>query len=95
MSSSTADDKGPRITTVSVVMLVLATTAVALRFWGRYIAHKAGYWWDDWLALASLVCQSSLQISANITLISLALAFCLGELRCDDLLGINRPGKTL
>ena len=49
------DNRGPQINAVAITMLVLATVAVALRFWARYIAQKAGYWWDDWLALAALV----------------------------------------
>lgn len=40
------------------VFLILGTLAVILRFWARWIAHKAGFWWDDWLSLASLVSNS-------------------------------------
>ena len=29
-----------------------------LRFWSRFIAGKAGFWWDDWFALGALVSLS-------------------------------------
>ena len=59
MTGSITEDRGTQITSVNYVMLVLATLAVALRFWARYIAHKAGFWWDDWTSLAALVSSSS------------------------------------
>ena len=55
MSPPTIEDKGFQVNAVSYAFLVLSTIAVALRFCGRYVAHKAGFWWDDWLSLASLV----------------------------------------
>ncbi|KAH9204281.1 hypothetical protein DL95DRAFT_255163, partial [Leptodontidium sp. 2 PMI_412] len=36
--------------------LCLAYIAVALRFIARWIS-RAGFWWDDWLALCGLVCR--------------------------------------
>ena len=50
-----AADKGPQVNAVSYSFLVLSTIAVLLRFWGRMVAHKAGFWWDDWLSLVALV----------------------------------------
>ncbi len=55
MNSSTAADKGPQVNAANYAFLVLSTVAVVLRFNGRYVAHKAGFWWDDWLSLAALV----------------------------------------
>jgi hypothetical protein len=54
MTDIALEDKGSSILATTYVFLVLATIAVALRFWSRYIAHRAGFWWDDWLALVSL-----------------------------------------
>ena len=55
MSTRTIEDKGHQLNAVSYAFLVLSTMAVALRFCGRFVAHKAGFWWDDWLSLAALV----------------------------------------
>lgn len=55
MAYSVTDGKGSSILAVSGAMIALSTVAVALRFWGRYIAHKNVLWWDDWLSLAALV----------------------------------------
>ncbi|BCS22383.1 uncharacterized protein APUU_30608S [Aspergillus puulaauensis] len=55
--TSTADkvvDIDYRIWIGTVVTVVPATIAVALRFVSRHIA-KAGYWWDDWAIVASLI----------------------------------------
>ena len=48
-------NKGPRLDAAAYIMLVLVTIAVALRFCSRYVSHKAGFWWDDWIALIALV----------------------------------------
>jgi hypothetical protein len=43
-------------------MIALSTIAITLRFWLRALAsHQKSslmsrFWWDDWLALADLVC---------------------------------------
>ena len=55
-NSSTLPNKGPHIEAATYIFLILGTLAVALRFWARYISHKAGFWWDDWLSAAALVC---------------------------------------
>ena len=55
MSGTAIQDQGPRISATSYIMLVLATIAVILRFWGSYVGRKAGFWWDDWASLAALV----------------------------------------
>ncbi|MCJ1286890.1 hypothetical protein MMC26_006236 [Xylographa opegraphella] len=44
----------PKIIAVSVVLIVLSTAAVVLRFISRMLS-KAGLWWDDWVIVAALV----------------------------------------
>lgn len=46
-------NKGPEIIIIVVVFWCVAATAVGLRFLSRRLA-RAGYWMDDWMALASL-----------------------------------------
>ena len=57
MVDTATANRGPQVNAISYAMLVLATIAVILRFWGRYVAKKAGFWWDDWLSLTALVCS--------------------------------------
>ena len=54
---STSDlhaNKGPVVLVVSILMVILAVAAVALRFLSRKLS-KAIFWWDDWIILAALV----------------------------------------
>lgn len=44
----------PAVYVVTSVLLVLATTAVILRFWARHIS-VARYWWDDFTIIVALV----------------------------------------
>ena len=55
MATLAVEDRGPEINGYGIAMIVLSIIAVALRFWSRYLAKKAGFWWDDWFALAALV----------------------------------------
>ena len=55
MSTHSTGDKGPQVNATSYAFLVLSTIAVVLRFCGRFVAPKSGFWWDDWLSLAALV----------------------------------------
>lgn len=48
------DDKSPTLIAVAITLIILETTAVAVRFLSRYLS-KAGFWWDDWLILGALV----------------------------------------
>ena len=59
MNTPASQNQGSQINAVNYAFLVLSTMAVALRFCGRYVAHRAGYWWDDWLSLVALVRLSS------------------------------------
>lgn len=47
-------DRGPEINAVQVLMIIMATSAVVLRFIARRMS-AAGLWWDDWVILAALV----------------------------------------
>ena len=47
-------NRGSTIVGTCVALIVFSTLAVALRFLSRRLS-KAGYWYDDWLALAALV----------------------------------------
>ena len=55
MTLSQIQDRGPQINAVNYAFLVITTVAVLLRFWGRMVALKASFWWDDWLSLTALV----------------------------------------
>jgi hypothetical protein len=66
MASSTEDisaNQGRSILATIYVFLVLSTLAVALRFWSRHVAHRAGFWWDDWVVLIALVSLGTLFLS--------------------------------
>ena len=48
------DSQGPRVIATSIVLMILASLAVVLRFIARHLS-RAGLWWDDWTVLAALV----------------------------------------
>lgn len=68
----------------SIIMLVLATTCVALRFWCRKI-RCAKYAYDDWTLLAALVsllafqprCAASIKTLRLLMKWACAIVFCL------------------
>ncbi|KAF2740099.1 hypothetical protein EJ04DRAFT_572412 [Polyplosphaeria fusca] len=53
------DDRGPPLRIFIIALIVITTSAIAMRFWSRTMP-SGGYsgisnlWWDDWVALASL-----------------------------------------
>ena len=49
-----SDDRGPSIQAIQILMIIFATSAVALRFAARRVS-SFGLWWDDWMILAALV----------------------------------------
>lgn len=55
MASIPGPDRGSHIVAVSIVMTILPTMALTLRLWSRLISKNNRFWWDDWLAIASLV----------------------------------------
>lgn len=50
----TGDERWQSFLAVQIVMIVLATAAVVLRFTARRIGPRE-LWWDDWVILAALV----------------------------------------
>lgn len=61
-----AGDHGPGITAAVLVVAILASIAVALRFVARYI-QRTGYGADDILILLALVCTSTCSKIATLT----------------------------
>ncbi|KAL4947390.1 hypothetical protein BDW69DRAFT_178501 [Aspergillus filifer] len=57
-----AEDIAYQIWVGTIVTVVAATIAVVLRFISRYIA-KAGFWWDDWVIVASLLVNWAMAIT--------------------------------
>ena len=55
MASIPGPDRGSHIVAVSIVMTILPTMALTLRVWSRLLSKNNRFWWDDWLAIASLV----------------------------------------
>lgn len=94
MSTLMTEDRGSQVNAVNYAFLVLSTIAVILRFWGRFVAHKARFWWDDWLSLAALVHLPHSTLSSLCILTPLTLAFRLGDLWTLALLGVHWTGKT-
>ncbi|KAI1416668.1 hypothetical protein F5Y13DRAFT_186284 [Hypoxylon sp. FL1857] len=51
------ETRGPLLYRLGIVMAILPTLAIALRFWSRIITtSKKKVWWDDWLALGAWGC---------------------------------------
>ena len=47
-------DKGPRVISSGIALIILPTLFVIVRFVSRTIA-RAGFWWDDLLVVVSLL----------------------------------------
>ena len=56
-------DKGFNVVGAAIAAVVVSTVAVVLRCCSRGLA-KAGFWWDDWIIIASLVMKSPLLLDA-------------------------------
>jgi len=58
MATSQGENHRPSLPAFDISMIVIATVAVALRFWSRLI-HRSQYssrlWWNDWVILMALV----------------------------------------
>ena len=50
-------DKSFHVVGAAIVAIVVPTIAVALRCCSRGLA-EAGFWWDDWIIIISLVVNS-------------------------------------
>lgn len=49
--------KQPLIIAVSIVLIILSTVSVVLRFFSRHMMGNK-LWWDDWCAVVAMVCKS-------------------------------------
>lgn len=58
MASIPDPNRGPEVTAFCIVMIILPTIALALRIWSRLTPKSQRFWWDDWFAIASLVCSA-------------------------------------
>jgi len=48
------ENQRPMVYAVCVLFIILPLVTVPLRFYARSISG-AGFWWDDWFALAGVV----------------------------------------
>ena len=61
--SSSPEDWGPSLRAYTIVLIVVSTLAVALRFWSRAVvptAKASRFWWDDWTILVAWVWRISI-----------------------------------
>ena len=61
MAVSPDPNRGLGLTAFCIVMMILSILAVVLRIWSRLISKKLKFWWDDWCAIASLVCVQTIR----------------------------------
>ena len=54
LMDDTNANRGPAVVAVCWVLLSFLATTLILRFVSRKLS-RAGFWWDDWLALLCLV----------------------------------------
>lgn len=54
MAESPNSTRGPGLTALCIVMIILSIVAVTLRVWSRLLSRNQRFWWDDWFAIASL-----------------------------------------
>lgn len=64
-------DNGPRVISSGIVLIILPTVFVIVRFVSRVIA-RAGFWWDDLLVLVSLILSYGPNTAIIICMCSLA-----------------------
>jgi hypothetical protein len=53
------DTRAPEILACAIIMIVITTLAVILRFWSRAVVSNLEFWWDDWALLATMVSSIS------------------------------------
>ncbi|KAL9100421.1 MAG: hypothetical protein Q9163_004203 [Psora crenata] len=49
-----SEDRGPSVVAASIILIILPTVAVGLRFASRWIS-RAGFWWDDHTIIVALI----------------------------------------
>jgi len=57
------DDRSSGFQAFIIAMTVMTISSIALRFWSRGLRVRGNtengatrFWWDDWMALAAVVC---------------------------------------
>lgn len=65
------DDRGSRVISSGIALIVLPTVFVVVRFVSRFIA-SAGFWWDDLLVVVSLVLSHGPNTAMMICMYSMA-----------------------
>lgn len=58
MTAPQPENRSPGLRAFQIVMIIIPTIAIILRFWSRYLAFSKKpprFWWDDWVALMALV----------------------------------------
>lgn len=66
-------DKGPRVLSSGIALIILPTLFVIVRFVSRAIA-RAGFWWDDLLVVVSLLLSYGPNTAMMICMYSLVTA---------------------
>ena len=85
-------DRGYHVVVAAIAAIIVSTVAVILRCVSRGLA-KAGFWWDDWIILISLVKNNPFLAQSRCT-DDLDIAIHLGPYRLSDRLGVRRLRDT-
>ncbi|KAL2800951.1 hypothetical protein BJX66DRAFT_104232 [Aspergillus keveii] len=73
----------------TIVTVVPATIAVALRFVSRYIS-RAGFWWDDWVIAVSLVVNWAMGITRWVQVLEYQFGRHRGDVPVRDVVGYQK-----
>ncbi|KAJ0426095.1 hypothetical protein BJY00DRAFT_124647 [Aspergillus carlsbadensis] len=87
--ASEIEDISYRIWIGTIVTIVPATIAVALRFVSRYIS-RAGFWWDDWVIAVSLVVNWGMDITRWIQVLEYQFGRHRGDVPVSDVVGYQK-----
>lgn len=58
MDAAQAENRTNGLRVFQIILIILPTIAIILRFWSRALAFRGKvrrFWWDDWTALLALV----------------------------------------
>ena len=86
-------NRAPGLIAESIIMTVIATVALFLRCWARALSQQR-FWWDDWLAIATLVTFTFQFSDADSKFLTEILAYHLWLPRSRPLLDDYRPRKA-
>ena len=62
------DNRRQAVTIAVIVMLILSCITVSARVWSRLLPSNQGWWWDDWIAFATLVSMTTCDLMDDKTL---------------------------